>query len=587
MRYWRFIAVQLFFLILAVAIAGRLLYWQVIKHESFVAKASEQHEITTLIEAKRGRIFASDGSLLVGNEPAFLLYANLLEFKGVFDVDKSVEEAAEKIAESLLGEIIAAQKDPKKLSKDEKKNLLQDKKEELVNRLNLDNLAWVPLARKISKATKNKVEKLKMSGLGFEEITKRYYPEGNLAAQLLGFVGENKDGNDIGYFGLEGFYNEQLKGKPGRLIQELDASGNPILTNDQDGSFPKDGFDLTTTIDRNIQFIIEEEIKDGVKKFGAKLGSVVVLNPKTGEIYGMANYPSFTPSRWQAFDEEDFQNFSISQVYEPGSTFKLVTVASALDAKAVKPNTICPCKGPIKISGYEIQTWNNKYHPNSSVVEILQLSDNVGAGFIGNKLGKDKFIEYINSFGFGAPLGIDLQGEESGLIKERQNWSDVDLVTASFGQGLSVTALQMTSALGVIANDGKLMKPHVIKKISSDENEINVKPEEIVQVLKAETANVMRELLLSAVEEGEAKNIIPKGYRVAGKTGTAQVAVAGHYDPSKAVASFVGFGPVEDPKFVAIVKYVNPTPIYGAETAEPTFFKIAKRLYPYWGLLVR
>ena len=474
MRYWRFIVVQLFFLILAGAIVGRLLYWQVIKHESFVAKASEQHEVTTLIEANRGRIFASDGSLIVGNEPAFLLYANLSEFKSNFSSDEDVKGAAEQIAESLLGEIVDSQKEPKKLSKDEKKKLFLDKTDELIKRLDSANLVWVPLAKKISVTTRKKVEKLKIPGLGFEEITKRYYPEGVLASQLLGFVGEDEDGNDVGYFGLEGFYNEQLRGKPGRLIQELDASGNPILTNDQEGSFPKDGFDLTTTVDRNVQFIIEEEIKDGVKKFGAKLGSVVVLNPKTGEVYGMANYPNFTPNRWQAFDEEDFQNFSISQVYEPGSTFKLVTTASALDAKAVKLNTICPCKGSIKVSGYEIQTWNNKYYPNSSVVEILQHSDNVGAGFIGNKLGKDKFLEYINNFGFGAALGIDLQGEESGMLNERKYWSDVDLVTASFGQGLSATALQMTSALGVIANEGKLMKPYVVKRISSDENEINV-----------------------------------------------------------------------------------------------------------------
>ena len=587
MKNWRFVFIQILFIVLAAALVGRLLYWQVVKHDSLVAKASEQHEITTIIEATRGKIFSSDGSLLVGNEPAFLLFANLNEFKESYFETDGIEEIAEEIAEALLPEILQNQKYPKKLSEFEKESIFDEEEKRIIKKLKSENLVWVPLAKKISETTKNVIQKLEIKGLGFEDLSKRYYPEGNLASQLLGFVGKNEDGLDTGYFGLEGYYNDQLSGKPGRLIQELDASGNPILTNDQDGSFPTDGFDLTTTIDRNVQYVVEEVLEEGVKKYGAKSGSVVILDPKTGGILSMANYPSYEPNRWQAFEEEDFQNQSISQVYEPGSTFKLVTVASALDAQVVKPDTICPCKGPIKVSGYEIQTWNNKYNPNSSVVEILQHSDNVGAGFIGEKLGKDKFLEYINKFSLGSTLGTDLQGEEAGIIKERRNWSDVDLITASFGQGLSVTALQMTSALGVIANDGKLMKPYLVKKITTNDTEIEIKPEEIRRVLSTDTAKVMKELLLSAVEGGEAKNLIPKGYRVAGKTGTAQVAVAGSYDPSKAVASFVGFGPVENPKFVAIVKYVNPTPIYGAETAEPTFFEIVKKLYPYWGITVK
>lgn len=587
MKSWRLIFLQLFFVVLTALISGRLLYWQVIKHDSFTAKASGQHEITTLIEAVRGKIFASDGSILVGNEPAFLLFANLSEFKKAFNTKDDVEQAGEKITKVLFAEILSYQKEPKKLSKAEKETLFVNAKTDIINKLSSKNLVWVPLAKKISPDSKKRVAALKITGLGFEEMSKRYYPEGSLASQILGFVGKDKDDNDIGYFGLEGYYDEQLRGKPGRLIQELDASGNPILTNDEEGSFPTDGFDLTTTIDRNVQFIVEEEIKGGVKKYGAKLGSALVMNPKTGEILALANYPNYSPERWRSFEENDFKNSAISDVFEPGSTYKLVTMAGALDSGVVKVNTICPCKGSIKVGEYEIQTWNNKYHPSSTIVEILQHSDNVGAGFVAQKLGTEEFLKYIKDFGFGKALGIDLQGEEGGLVKERQNWSPVDLVTASFGQGLSVTALQMTSALSVIANDGKLMKPYVVKKIAGAEREIIIEPREARDVIKPQTAKIMKELLLAAVEGGEAKNLIPKGYRIAGKTGTAQVAIAGHYDPSQAVASFVGFGPVEDPKFVAIVKYVDPFPIYGAETAEPTFFEIAKKLYPYLGIPIR
>lgn len=587
MKLWRLLFIQIFFVVLTATVVGRLLYWQVIQHEFLVAKASDQHEVTTLIEATRGRIFARDGSILVGNERTFLLFADLGEFKKSFKAKKDVKKVAEKITKALFTEVLNFQKDPKKMSKVEKEALFVNTRNDIAERLNSQNLVWVPLAKKISQDSKKRVQSLKIAGLGFEEVERRFYPEGSLASQLLGFVGKDKDGTDTGYFGLEGYYDEQLRGKPGRLIQALDASGNPILTNDEDGSFPTDGFDLTTTIDRNVQFIVEEELESGVKKYGAKIGSILVMNPKTGEILALANYPNFNPSRWQVFEESNFRSSAISDVYEPGSTFKLVTMATALDAGVIKPNTNCPCKGPIRVSGYEIQTWNNKYNPNSSIVEILQHSDNVGAGFVAKKIGTDIFLNYIRNFGLGSPLGVDLQGEEAGLVKERQNWSAVDLVTASFGQGLSITALQMMSALSVIANDGKLMKPYVVKKISGREREITIRPEEIRQVIKPETAKVMKELLLAAVEGGEAKNLIPKGYRVAGKTGTAQVAIAGHYDPSQAVASFVGFGPVEDPKFVAIVKYIDPFPIYGAETAEPTFFKIAKKLYPHWGIPVR
>lgn len=587
MKYWRIVFIQLFFVLFAVAIVGRLVYWQVIQYDNFTAKASEQHEVTTLIEAKRGRILASDGSVLVGNEPAFLLFANLDEFRDQYTVKKSIKAASEKITEALFPEILSSQKDSNKLSKSEKEAIFVETRNDIIDKLNLKDLVWVPLAKKISEVSKSGVEDLNIAGIGFEEVSKRYYPEATLAAQLLGFVGKDADGNDIGYFGLEGFYNDQLRGTPGRLIQELDASGNPILTIDEDGFFPKDGFDIVTTIDRNVQFIVEEEIKKSVKRFGAKAGSAIVLNPKTGEILALVNYPSFTPSSWQSYEEENFRNSAISEVYEPGSTFKLVTIASALDSGIIKADTICPCKGPIRVAEYEIQTWNNKYNPNSTIAQVLQNSDNVGASFVSLKLGTDKLLSYIKDFGFGSTLGIDLQGEEFGIIKERKNWSEVDLVTAAFGQGLSVTALQMVSSLGVIANDGVLMKPHVVKKIIRKDREIEINNEEIRQVLKPQTAKLMKELLLSAVEQGEAKNIIPKGYRIAGKTGTAQVAISGYYDPSKAVASFVGFGPVEDPKFVAIVKFVDPTPIYGAETAEPTFFEIAKKLYPYWGIPVR
>jgi len=252
----------------------------------------------------------------------------------------------------------------------------------------------------------------------------------------------------------------------------------------------------------------------------------------------------------------------------------------------VNTDTICPCSGPIKASGYEVQTVDNNYHPNSTIAQILQHSDNVGAGFAAQKMGADTFLKYIKDFGFGEALQVDLQGEETGIVKERRDWHEIELVTAAFGQGISVTPLQMINALSAIANDGKLMKPYVVKKITGPNGVIEFKPKEIRTVIKPETAAIMKQLLLAAVEGGEAKKIVPHGYRVAGKTGTAQVPIGGSYS-GKTVASFIGFGPVEDPRFAAIVVLFEPSAsIWASETAEPIFFKIITELYPYWGIPV-
>ncbi len=218
------------------------------------------------------------------------------------------------------------------------------------------------------------------------------------------------------------------------------------------------------------------------------------------------------------------------------------------------------------------------------MAEILERSDNVGAAFWAQKMGKNKFVDYLNKFGIGSLTNIDLQGEETGILNKLQDWGDIELVTGAFGQGVSVTPLQMVQAVSAIANNGKMMQPYVVSKIISKDKEIVNHPKEVRQVIKPEIASTMKELMLAAVENGEAKRIIPHGLRIGGKTGTAQIPKNGVYDPGKTVASFIGFGPIEDPKFVMIIKYTEPVPIYGAETAEPTFFKIAQDLYNYWGI---
>jgi len=370
------------------------------------------------------------------------------------------------------------------------------------------------------------------------------------------------------------------------LVQEIDALGRPILISPSQGLGALDGANLLTTIDRTVQFTLEKKIKAGVERYGAKAGAALVIDTKTSGVLASVSVPSFNLLD-PLGNDQNYKNLGVSEIYEPGSIFKIVTVASGLDSGAINAKTICPCKGPIRISGYEIQTSDNKYHPKSTLTNILQHSDNIGAAFISEKIGKDNFINYIKKFGFGELTGVDLQGEEAGIIKESQNWSKVDLLTSGFGQGLSVTALQMVNALAAIANDGKLMRPYLVKEIRSANSTVEFGPKEVRQVVSKETANLLKQLLFAAVEGGEARNLIPHGYRVGGKTGTAQVPIPGGYS-TKTVASFVGFGPLENPRFAMIVVLFEPSAsIYAADTSEPLFFEILKGLYPYWGIPVR
>lgn len=588
MNFGRLIVLQLILLLFAAGIIGRLFYWQIVKHEDLVAAAETQIENTVKIGAKRGKILAADGSILVSNQKAFLMYAILPETRKLKKEDETYDEFVGRIASRLTPPLLAERLATKeKVSQGDKEKAWESLRSYITFQLKQPKVVWVPLAKKINENTKKKIEKINIKGIGFEQDTQRFYPEGSLGANLLGFVGKDGQGGDKGYFGLEGYYDTKLKGRAGTLIQEVDAYGKPILASSPEGLGAFNGLNLITTIDRTVQFVLDRKLVEGVKRYGAKSGAVIVLDPKTGAVLASGSYPTFSLTNPADSKSEYYKNLSVSEIYEPGSTFKYITFSAALDSGAIKTSTICPCKGPIKASGYEVQTFDNKYHPNSTITQILQHSDNVGAAFAAQKIGIDTLLEYIKAFGFGSPTGIDLQGEEGGIIKQKNDWYEIDLVTAAFGQGLSVTPLQMVNALAAIANDGVLMNPYVVKKITGSASEIEFAPKVVRRVIKSSVAAIMKELLLAAVEGGEAKRLIPHGYRIAGKTGTAQIPIAGKYS-TKTVASFVGFGPVENPKFAAIVALFEPSAsIFAAETAQPLFFEMMQELYPYWGISVR
>jgi cell division protein FtsI (penicillin-binding protein 3) len=537
---------------LYILILGKLFYWQVVRADSLKKISQSQSSDVLKIQAKRGEILSSDSFPLATNKISYLLYANP-------KVVASVEKYSKLLAPILEGD------------------------EASISALLSQNLFWVKIANRLSDVKKQEVEKLDLKGLGFQELSDRYYPEASMAAHMIGFLGKDKNDEDQGFFGLEGFYNSQLSGRNGSLYVVKDALGHPVI-NDIREEKKIDGRSISLNIDRTIQYISKKRITEGVDKYGAQGGSIIVMESKTGKILASASVPDFDPQRYWDF-EDSFKDPVVSDLYEPGSTFKVLVMSAALDMDKVKPDTICNiCNGPIQIGEYSISTWNKKYFPNTTMTEVLQHSDNTGMVFVGKKLGENSFLKYLKGFGLGQDTGVDLQGEVSGDL--RNIWREIDLATASFGQGISITPIQLITAVNALANGGKLMKPYLVDEIIEENgNKIKIKPEVERQVVKSSTSKVITWMMVNAVEKGEAKWAKIPNYSIAGKTGTAQIPVAGHYDPNETIASFVGFFPAEDPKITMLVLVKRPkTSIYGSETAAPIFFKTARDIINYYGI---
>lgn len=553
---WRIQTLQALFLVLGFLVVIRLFYWQVVVGDKLKVMAESQHFAQYEIPALRGQILASDGFPLATNQQAYLLYAILPQ------LSISTTEVSSKLAPLLSSDVPAME-------------------DSLNTRMQRANVVWVPLARKIDRLKKKQIEELSLSGIGFEEEQKRFYPEGSMSAHLLGLVGQDSAGREKGYFGLEGFYDKTLVGKTGFVKQEKDASGKPILIGESSVEGEVKGRDLQLYLDRGLQFMIEAKLKAGMEKFQAKGGLAIVMNPSDGAILAMSSFPNYDPSRFSDFDGELFSNPVISQVFEPGSIFKPVVMAAAINEGALKQDERCTkCDGPRQIGEYTIRTWNEQYHPDSSMTEILEHSDNVGMVYVGEKMGKEKLLSYLKDFGFDKETGIDLGGEAVPTFRGDNDWTTIDLATASFGQGVAVTPIQMVRAISAIANGGQLVEPHVVAKVKTMEKEIITKPKIQKRVISAETARIVTEMMVNAAERG-GKWKRPEGYRVAGKTGTAQVPISGHYDKEKTIVSFVGFAPAENPRFVMLVTLREPALTWGSMTVAPLWFEIATEMFNY------
>ncbi|MCA9371346.1 penicillin-binding protein 2 [Candidatus Woesebacteria bacterium] len=446
---------------------------------------------------------------------------------------------------------------------------------------------WVRIEGSLPTEVKNTIEKSDEPGLKFIKESERYYPEASLAAHLIGFVGKNSEGESIGYFGLEGYYDKDLTGLPGVLQSERDLAGNTIFLGNQKKLDAANGRNLVLTVDKSVQLIIKKKLQEGIETYKAESGCAIVADPQTMAILGMVCMPDFDPTTYYDFSEQFFKNWSISSVYEPGSTFKPLVMAAAIEEGKVKKSDTYDEESPVTIGKYTVRNWDNKYNGKLTMTNIIEKSSNVGMVYVGSKLGKENLYTYLTEkYKFDQPTGVDLQGEVGGSIKPLDSWYPIDEATMAFGQGLSVNMVQMVRAFSSIINGGHLMKPYVVKGVLNNDGSLLERSSvEQGRTISEKASKTIREMLASAVAHAEAPWDIPEGYSFGGKTGTAQIAVGGSYDASKTIASYVGFTPVSSPKLIAMVVLVKPQKSpWGSETAAPIYYDIMRELLIYYNI---
>lgn len=577
---WRLTTLLSFFLLAGTLLISRLFYFSVLTSDNFTAIADSQQNTTLEVAARRGDILTADGNALVANQPAFFTFLKRTE-------DPFSVELIDKLSPIIYNSISFSATPSSQLSATDRKILIEQTKDLLSKRLEDQRLTWIPIAKKITEKQKWSLESLNIDSLYFEEDQTRLYPEASMAAHLLGFVGFNDQGKDLGFYGLEGFYQRELAGRPGIIRQEKDAFNQPILMGEYLSQSKLDGKQLQLHLDKSLQYLVEKKLKKSLDQFGAKAGSVTIMDPNTGAILAMASLPSYDPEEYTRYEPTLFTNPVISDAFEPGSIFKVMVMAAAIDSQVLKKETKCDiCHQPVKIDKYTIKTWNDEYQENANMTDIIVHSDNVGMVFVGQKLGLDKFLSYFKKFGFTENTGIDLQDEVIPKPRPDNKWTYVDLATASFGQGFVATSMQLVQAVAAIANGGNLVEPHIVNKVISNNKEITIPVKIKNKVISQKTAKDVTDMMVAAAKEGEAKWTNTGGYKVAGKTGTAQIAFSGKYQEEKTNASFIGFAPADDPKFVMLVTLKEPsTSQWASETAAPLWFSIAQDLFNHFNII--
>ena len=544
----RLIFVSSLLLLFAVSLIARLANLQITQHKTLLAKSEKQpHHGNLKTYFGRGTIFDRNGSELATN----------LVVESVFVVPQEVRdrEYTSKVLASALSQ-----------NYDRVYKEVSSKKQ----------FAWIK--RKASTDEIIHLKKSALSGVRFRSEQKRFYPKRELAANVIGFVGTD----DYGLAGIEHTYQEELKGVVYSQPIEQDGRGRNIQSLASLSRSNLGNYDLMLTLDEVIQFTTEYYLKKQVDRYKADSGMAVVMNPNSGEIYAMANVPQFNPNNYNKFTPETRKNNTVVSAYEPGSIFKPIVAAAALDKGIAQPQDKFFCEdGSFKIGGRSIGEASGHKYGSLSIQEIIAKSSNIGAIKIAQKLGKDSFYEYIRKFGFGEKTNIQLPGVASGLLGKRKNWNEHSLASISFGQDIAVTPLQMVVALSAIANGGTLMEPHIAKALMRDGKIIKeIRPKKIRRVISKKTSRQMMEILKFVVENGTGKKAAIDGFEVAGKTGTAQkyIRETKSYSKTEFISSFIGYAPADDPRLAILVMIDNPKGRHwGGVVAAPVFVKIAEK----------
>lgn len=557
--YQRSSLVTAFFILFFLVLTGRLFYLQVINGQQARDRADSQHSIYKKLFPSRGEIkivdkVSSATVPIATNLKSYLVYA-------------------------VPGDILNPDLTAASLA-----SVLGLERKDIYSKITQAGKKYVPLKKNLTDSEQQKIKDLKLSGVYFDSEDTRFYPENKLLSQVLGFVGYKND-RKAGLYGLERYFDKDLAGTPGELVAEGDTSGTVIFGANRKERPAVDGVNLILTIDKTIQFQAESIIKDAVIKNGADGGTVIVAEPSSGRILAMANYPDYNPNEYnKVSDPAVFNNLATTGVFEPGSTFKAITMAAAVNEGKVTPETTYADRGSVVIDGYTIKNSDAKAHGLQTMTQVLDESLNTGAIFAKEQIGNDKFFEYVKNFGFGQATGVELP-EGRGNLDNLKARVAVNFHTASFGQGLTVTPIQLIEAYSALANQGKMMKPFIIQsKILPTGAVENTQVMEAGQPISEKTANVISAMLVSVVENGHGKRAGVPGYYIAGKTGTAQVPKKDGrgYEENNNIGSFIGYGPVEDPKFVMLVRIDHPRDVQFAEsTAAPAWGKIAQFILNY------
>jgi cell division protein FtsI/penicillin-binding protein 2 len=537
---------------------GRLAYWQVWRHSDMARLAATYHDDTITLAAVRGNILDRNGALLVTNTPVFSIFASPDQITGA-----ERKDIAAKLAPVL--QLTPADIEVKLASARQ----------------------FVYLARRVPASVAQHLDALRLPGIGKVAETQRSYVDGGvagttLAANLLGFANDAGTGN----YGIEGYYDKTLAGQAGFEATVRDLANRPIVLSDRQRRDPVNGMTLQLSLDSTIQVVAERALADGVQKYQAESGSLLIMEPATGRIVAWADVPSYNANQFATTPTAQFIDPIVSNLYEPGSVMKVVTLGGALDDHAITPDTRFNETGVAVVGGVAIRNWDNRAHGNVTMTQVLENSLNVGAVKAQQMEGAGPFYQYLQRFGIGTMTGVDVAAETAGPLRDLAKWKPVELATAAYGQGVDTTPIEMLAAVNVIATGGNLVWPHVVDQVI-DENGIRhpVQPRIVRQVISAKAAQQMQQMMVGVVEHGSGFAARIDGFknRIAGKTGTASIPENGKYLPDQTIGSFVGFLPADHPQFIMMVVVRKPQILFeGAYVAAPIWKTVASALITQW-----